>query len=198
MQAYSFSRFLRQRRAASLARKAVRLWRDAGFAGLRWRLRLLGGQTRGYNRWLEAHEANEDADRASLASEICAMNNPPLISVVMPVCDAPEPWLRRAIESVRGQIYPHWQLCIADDASAAKHVRPLMEATATADARIRLAYRDTRGHICLATRTALALADGEFIAFLDHDDELSPWRSPEWRPKSTATLRPTCSIATKT
>lgn len=174
MAAHGLLRFLRQRPPGRLAAKAWRLWRDAGLAGLRWRLRLLRRQTRGYAHWLEAQAANEAANRAALAAEIAALGKPPLISVVIPVCDAPEPWLRRAIDSVRKQFYPHWQLCIADDASTAAHVRPLLEAAAAADARIRLALRDTRGHICLATRTALALAEGEFVAFLDHDDELSP------------------------
>lgn len=131
-------------------------------------------QRRGYTRWLQAQAANEAADRAALSADIAALDKPPLISVVMPVCDAPERWLRRAIDSVRRQDYPHWQLCIADDASTAPHVRQLLEAAAAADVRIRLVLRDTRGHICLATRSAMALADGDFITFLDHDDELDP------------------------
>lgn len=167
-------RFLRQRPSVPLAVKVFRIWHQAGLAGLRWRLRLLRHQTRGYAHWLQAQAANEAADRAALSAEIAALKKPPLISVVMPVCDTPEPWLRRAIDSVRGQLYPRWQLCIADDASTAPHVRRLLEAAAAADARIRLALRDARGHICLATRLALALAEGEFVVFLDHDDELSP------------------------
>lgn len=167
-------RFLRQRPSVPLAVKVFRIWHQAGLAGLRWRLRLLHHQTRGYAHWLQAQAANEAADRAALSAEIAALKKPPLISVVMPVCDTPEPWLRRAIDSVRGQLYPRWQLCIADDASTTPHVRRRIEAAAAADARIRLALRDARGHICLATRSALALAEGEFVVFLDHDDELSP------------------------
>lgn len=174
MAAYGLFRYLRQRPSVRLAAKALRLWRDAGVGGLRWRLRLLRQQTHAYARWLQAQEAAEPAARAALAAEIAALRRPPLISVLMPVCDAPERWLRRAIDSVRGQLYPHWQLCIADDASRAAHVRPLLEAAAAADPRIRLLFRETRGHICLATRTAQALAEGDFITFLDHDDELAP------------------------
>lgn len=174
MPAFDLFRYLRQRPPGRLAAKAWRIWRRAGLAGLHWRLRLLCAQTRGYARWLRAQEANAAAEGAALDVEIAALPAPPLISVVMPVCDAPERWLRRAIDSVRAQRYPHWQLCIADDASAAPHVRPLLQAAAAADARIRLAFRESRGHICAATRSALALAEGEFIAFLDHDDELEP------------------------
>ena len=75
---------------------------------------------------------------------------------------------------MRDQLYPHWQLCIVDDASTLPHVRPLLKAAAAADPRIRLVLRDSRGHICVATRTALTLAEGEFVTFLDHDDELAP------------------------
>jgi cellulose synthase/poly-beta-1,6-N-acetylglucosamine synthase-like glycosyltransferase len=167
-------RLLRLRPPARLAAKAFRLWRRAGLAGLRWQLRLIDAQGRGYARWRQAHEAGEESARAPLLREIAAMAQPPLISVVMPVRDTPLAWLREAIDSVRCQLYPHWQLCIADDASRAPHVRPLLEAAAAADMRIRLVVRETPGHICLATRSALALAEGEFIAFLDHDDTLSP------------------------
>lgn len=166
--------YLRQRPLGRLATKAFRLWRAAGTAGLCWRWRLLRAQTHGYARWLRLQSAREAAERVALAADIAVLQAPPLISVLMPVCDSPEPWLRQAINSVRGQLYPHWQLCIADDASTAAHVRPMLEAIATADARIHLTFRETRGHICLATSTALTLAEGEFVTFLDHDDELSP------------------------
>lgn len=174
MPALDLIRYLRQRPPGRLAAKAYRILREAGLAGLSWRLRLLRAQTQGYARWLQAREAHAAAEGAALDAQIAALPAPPLISVVMPVCDAPEPWLRRAIDSVRAQRYPLWQLCIADDASTAPHVRPLLEAAAAADSRIRLVFRESRGHICAATRSALALAEGGFVAFLDHDDELEP------------------------
>ena len=98
----------------------------------------------------------------------------PSIAVLMPVYNPPERWLRRAIDSVRAQSYPNWHLCIADDASPAPHVaRVLAEATAS-DQRIRVVHRPRNGHISEASNSALALADGEFVALLDHDDELHP------------------------
>ncbi|ACB77247.1 glycosyltransferase [Opitutus terrae] len=97
----------------------------------------------------------------------------PLISVIMPVYNTPEKWLVKAIESVRAQIYPNWELCIADDASSASHVRPLLEDFARRDERIKLVFRDQNGHISAASNSALDLARGEFAALLDHDDELA-------------------------
>ncbi len=98
----------------------------------------------------------------------------PLISIVFPTYNTPEPWLVKAIESVRAQYYPHWELCIADDASTAPHVRRVLEDYARRDARIKVAYRAENGHISAASNSALALATGEFTALLDHDDELAP------------------------
>jgi GT2 family glycosyltransferase len=71
------------------------------------------------------------------------------------------------------QLYPHWELCIADDASTRPDVRPLLEAYASRDARIKVVFRRENGHISAATNSGLALASGEFVTFLDHDDILT-------------------------
>lgn len=97
----------------------------------------------------------------------------PLISVIMPVRDTPAPWLRAAIDSVLAQSWPHWELCIADDASTASHTRRIIEEYRARDARIKVAFRSTKGDISAASNTALSLAGGELVAFLDHDDELA-------------------------
>jgi GT2 family glycosyltransferase len=98
----------------------------------------------------------------------------PAISILMPVYNTPEQWLRRAIDSVIDQHYPNWELCIADDCSTAPHVRRILDEYSSRDKRIKVDYRDINGHIANATNTALELATGEFIALLDHDDEITP------------------------
>ncbi len=98
----------------------------------------------------------------------------PLVSVLMPVHNPPARWLHRAIESVRAQTYPSWQLCIADDASTSPHVQTILRDFAASDPRILITRLTRGGHISRATNAALALAQGDFIAFLDHDDELAP------------------------
>ncbi|MBN9426963.1 MAG: glycosyltransferase [Burkholderiales bacterium] len=98
----------------------------------------------------------------------------PLISILLPVYDIAECWLRRCLDSVLSQVYPVWQLCVADDASTQPHVRAVLAEYAQRDARIRVVRSDRNGHISAASNAALALAHGEFAALLDHDDELHP------------------------
>ena len=88
----------------------------------------------------------------------------------MPVYNPPLPMLEAAIESVQRQLYPHWELCIADDASTDKSVRPLLRKYAESDPRIKVTLRERNGHISAASNSAIELASGEFIAFLDNDD----------------------------
>lgn len=90
----------------------------------------------------------------------------------MPVYNAPKIFLRKAIESVRQQVYSNWELCIADDRSTKDYVRRVLNEYKELDCRIRVFFRAENGHIAAATNSALSLANGEFVALLDHDDEL--------------------------
>lgn len=106
--------------------------------------------------------------------EVSTCFSGPLISVVMPVHNTPRELLQAAVESVRQQTYQSWELCIADDASTASHVAPLLENYAEGDSRIRVVWRTEAGHISAASNSAASLATGEFLTFLDHDDVLRP------------------------
>lgn len=97
----------------------------------------------------------------------------PCISIIMPTYNSNIDWLTEAIESVRKQIYPHWELCIADDASTDKAVQRILQQYEQSDSRIKVIYRSQNGHISAASNSALQLATGEWIALLDHDDSLS-------------------------
>ena len=83
----------------------------------------------------------------------------PLVSVVTPVHETDPDWLRRAVESVRGQSYPHWQLCLADDGSTNEATRAVLDALA-GDARfVVTARRRTNTGIAAATNRALRTVD---------------------------------------
>ncbi len=116
--------------------------------------------------------------RAAMAAEIEHFRYRPTFSILVPVfLDAKKRigprWLQRAIDSVRAQVYPHWELCLADDASTDPALLRYLDRLSR-DPRIKLARRTTNGHICAATNTAADLATGEFVCLLDHDDELAP------------------------
>jgi GT2 family glycosyltransferase len=91
----------------------------------------------------------------------------------MPTYNPKSEWLIEAIESVRNQIYPHWELCIADDASTDTTIHPILKRYTKEDARIKVIFREKNGHISAASNSALELASGEWVALLDHDDCLT-------------------------
>ena len=114
------------------------------------------------------------SDFTDLDRQIATFKLRPLISVIVPVFNIEEKWLRNCITSVTSQIYPNWELCIADDASTLPHIRPLIEEFVQRDPRIKAIFRPENGHISAASNSALEIACGEFSVFLDHDDELVP------------------------
>ena len=126
-----------------------------------------------YQRWLQSYSSVDAAMRAFLAAGVEALARRPLISVIMPSYNIDPQWMREAIESVRNQIYPHWELCISDDASTLPGVRELIETQAAQDQRIRVTFRAANGHISANSNTALDLATGDYVALLDADDVIT-------------------------
>jgi GT2 family glycosyltransferase len=127
-----------------------------------------------YQTWIADHDTLSATDRAEIAAHVARMIHPPTISVVMPVYATEPRFLRAAIGSVRGQLYPHWELCIADDASPGEDTWSMLQEEAARDPRIKLVRRQANGHISAASNSALALATGPYVALMDHDDLLSP------------------------
>lgn len=127
----------------------------------------------GYLLWLDHFDPLKGAglERARRQGQYA---NGPRISVVLPVYNTPLHFLKQCIDSVRGQTYQNWELCVADDASPDPRVAECLKEYARNDSRIKSLVRERNGHISEATNSALAMAAGSHIAFLDHDDELSP------------------------
>lgn len=160
-------------RLPAAAAGAWRVFRTTGLPGIKQKLIQSHRGPKDYATWIRQFDTLTLADRAAIETSIAGMTRRPRFSVVMPVYNTPEPWLRRAIDSVQSQLYPDWELCIADDASTARHLRPLLESAAR-DPRVKVAFRASTGHISAASNSALALATGDYVALLDHDDELAP------------------------
>ncbi|MBR8832400.1 MAG: hypothetical protein N5P05_001864 [Chroococcopsis gigantea SAG 12.99] len=126
-----------------------------------------------YQQWLDKHYPAK-SDLEKMKEDVARLPYQPLISVIMPVYNTPENFLRSAIESVLTQVYPHWELCIADDRSTRDHVSKIIAEYGVNNSRIKVVYRTENGHISAASNSALEIATGEFIALLDHDDLLAP------------------------
>lgn len=125
-----------------------------------------------YRAWLTRRL--EDRQRGAMEHrEETSPVRPTLISVVVPVY-RPQMWfLKRCVDSIRAQTYSDWELCICDDASGDPEITSYLESLPKLDHRIKLASHRTNGGIAKASNTALELASGEFVAFVDHDDELT-------------------------
>ena len=126
-----------------------------------------------YRKWVAEFDSWTEAREKTATTRLAALDQRPKISVILPVYNPPVEFLTQAINSVRRQVYPEWELCIADDASTDPEIRPLLEDMAKRDDRIQVMFRARNGHISHASNSALEKASGEFVALLDHDDELS-------------------------
>src|SRR5665213_504545 len=125
-----------------------------------------------HDRWVREFGTLDETNRAAIRLHIAGLSRHPTISILVPVYDTPARYLAAMIASVTNQVYPYWELCLADDCSTVPHVREVLRDAAARDARIKIALRTENGHICAATNTALGLASGEFVCLLDHDDLL--------------------------
>ncbi len=128
---------------------------------------------RAYERWMNSRHI--DRTRCQILSQrLTTFSTKPLFSVLMPTYQAELSYLKKAIDSVRSQIYPHWELCIVDDGSHQEIIADFLREQATLDKRILFEALPTNQGIAAATNRALKVANGDFIALLDHDDELAP------------------------
>src|SRR5437660_11634453 len=127
-----------------------------------------------YARWIRCYDRLEREDVQRIREQIAKFHYSPMISVLLPVYNSNLRWLRRAILSVQKQLYPCWELCVVDDASTDRKLWPFLQRCARRDPRINVMRRTENGHISAASNDALRLANGDFVALLDHDDELAP------------------------
>lgn len=158
---------------ASKIRKAWYCFREGGLLSLK--NKLLGGRVSdNYNDWVARFDSFSDGDceRIRIAAE--KLDYKPLISIVTPVFNPPINHFRACLDSVINQGYENWELCLSDDCSTDPEVRSVINQYCANDARIKAVFRDSSGHISAATNSALEIATGEYVAFLDHDDELTP------------------------
>ena len=126
-----------------------------------------------YKEWIECYDTLTDEKRKRLRRASSDLSVKPLISILMPTYNSNIPWLKIAIDSVLNQVYEHWELCIADDASTSDELKKYLKDTAKSDSRIKIVFREQNGHISAASNSALELCTGDWVALMDHDDQIS-------------------------
>ncbi len=114
------------------------------------------------------------ARREAALQELQALPAQPVISLVMPTYKTDLKLLREAVDSVRKQVYGEWELVIVDDGSADPALAGALRALPIGDGRIKVELLEENAGISAATNAGLALVEGEFVGFLDHDDTLTP------------------------
>lgn len=131
----------------------------------------LPGYQTDYEKWVAKNEPEH-------YSFFPARSGDPLISILVPVYNVPSDRLMETVESVLDQTYPNWELCLVDDASSSTgrgaYLDKLLEELPGIDERIKVQRHTENKHISQTTNDAAAMAAGDFVAFLDHDDTLAP------------------------
>jgi glycosyltransferase involved in cell wall biosynthesis len=113
-------------------------------------------------------------DKGRAEAILGAMHTRPLISIAMPVYNIDARWLKLAVDSVKRQFYPNWELCIADDASTKIETQQFLDELAgEINPRIKIKRLKQNAGIASASNAALDMATGAYIGLLDHDDELT-------------------------
>lgn len=120
---------------------------------------------REYHRWIRNQYEMKESNADLLYN--------PLFSIVIPVYNTVTEQLKECIESVINQTYNNYELILVDDHSSWDNVVPVLKGFESNE-KIKVIYRDTNGHISVATNDAINASNGEYIVFMDCDDIIEP------------------------
>lgn len=127
-----------------------------------------------YKNWISIVERDSLPSNRTVMKIISSWESQPLISVILPTYNTPIKYLKACIDSVISQSYENWELCIADDHSSSSGVIDVIqEYKQKFGSKIKVVLRNENGHISACSNSAIEVASGDYIAFLDHDDMLS-------------------------
>ncbi len=127
-----------------------------------------------YTDWIAKHLPSEYTLKEQRNTKFEYM---PLISIVVPLYKTPEQYLRELVDSVKKQSYSKWELVLSDGSpveSGGSPMAQLLKELSESDQRIRVVENGKQLRIAENTNAGITAANGEFIAFLDHDDLLTP------------------------
>ena len=155
-----------RKKVEKYAKKGLRYWRSQGSVALVGKIaaKVKTASTREipYQKWILRHLPSQKVDFQ------------PKISIVIPLYKTPEKYLRQLVDTVKAQTYPNWELCLSDGSGADSPIAGLLKELAASDERIKVVSHDQQLQISENTNAGIEIATGDYIAFADHDDELTP------------------------
>ena len=164
-----------RRKIEKYAKKGIRYWKSQGGAALAGKIvsKVKTASTREipYQKWILRHLPG---DRELEKQRHERFEYQPKISIVVPLYKTPEKYLHQLVESIKAQTYPNWELCLSDGSGADSPLRKTLDALEKSDERIRVIRNETPLRIAENTNAGMEAATGDFIAFADHDDVLTP------------------------
>ena len=157
------------------AKKGLRYWKSQGSAAMVGKIvsKVKTASTREipYQKWILHHlPGNKELEKQRKT----VFDYQPKISIVIPLYKTPEKYLRQLVDTVKAQTYPNWELCLSDGSGEDSPIRKLLESLEASDERIRVIHNEKQLQISENTNAAIQAASGDYIAFADHDDELTP------------------------
>lgn len=157
------------------AKKGLRYWRSQGSAALAGKIvaKVKTASTREipYQKWILRHLPSQKELEKQKREKF---EFQPKISIVIPLYKTPEKYLRQLMETVKAQTYPNWELCLSDGSGANSPIAGLLKELEASDERIKVVSHERALQISENTNAGIEVATGDYIAFADHDDELTP------------------------
>lgn len=123
-----------------------------------------------YERWLEKHKITETIREAQKET---VFNKQPCFSIVVPLYKTQEKYLKELLESIKGQTYSNWELCLSDGSGLDSPLKEVLKELEYSDSRIKVISSKEPLKIAENTNAAIEIATGDYIVFADHDDILS-------------------------
>ena len=154
------------------AKKLFRVWRSGGLPEVKRAFLRVQSFPGRQDAWGQYQQTFRREVRPRIIARIREMGVRPLVSIIVPTYNTHETMLREMLQSVREQLYPNWELCIADDGSSQPHVNKILKEYAALDRRVRLNFGLENKGVSHTLNRALKMATGEFVVLLDHDDIL--------------------------
>ncbi|MCB5956208.1 glycosyltransferase family 2 protein [Enterococcus sp. CWB-B31] len=176
---YLTKTYYQRKKMQELMKKAIKVLRTEGFgrffkAVIRKFKHKVGSDVPkvvNYQEWIQRHLPNEQELSRQKANKF---NTRPLISIVIPLYRTSEFYLNQLIDSIRAQTYDNWELCLSDGSGENSPIRAMLEVFEKSDERIKVVHNERQLHISENTNEAIKIATGNYIAFADHDDVLTP------------------------